>query len=77
MRLSAGEYTLLYELVSNAGRVLTHDQLLQRVWGEAYLGELELLRSLVRRLRHKLGDDARSPRFIFNEPQVGYRVPKP
>jgi PAS domain S-box-containing protein len=77
VRLSAGEYTLLYELVTNAGRVLTHDQLLQRVWGEAYLGEFELLRSLVRRLRHKLGDDARNPRFIFNEPQVGYRVPKP
>ncbi|HLF78041.1 MAG TPA: PAS domain S-box protein [Dehalococcoidia bacterium] len=77
IQLSASEYRLLYELVTNPGRVLTHDQLLLRVWGEAYAGELELLRSLVRRLRRKLRDDARHPRFIFNEPQVGYRMPKP
>jgi len=77
VHLSANEYQLLYELVTNAGRVLTHDQLLTRVWGEAYVGERELLRSLVRRLRRKLGEDVRKPRYIFSEAQVGYRVPKP
>jgi signal transduction histidine kinase/DNA-binding response OmpR family regulator len=75
--LSATEYKLLYELAIHAGRVLTHDQLLQRVWGSEYHGETGLLRSFVALLRRKLGDDARHPRFIFTEPRVGYRMPKP
>jgi len=75
--LSATEYKLLYELATNAGRVLTHDQILQRVWGPEYSGETELVRSFIRYLRRKLGDDATQPRFIFTEPQVGYRMPKP
>ena len=75
--LSATEYKVLYELTTNAGRVLTHDQILHRVWGPQYSGEAELVRSFIRNLRRKLGDDARHPRFIFTEPQVGYRVPRP
>ncbi len=75
--LSATEYKILVELASHAGLVLTHDQILQRVWGPHYSGETELVRSFVRYLRRKLGDDARRPRFIFTEPQVGYRMPKP
>ena len=75
--LSATEYRLLYELAIHAGRVLTHDQILQRVWGLEYSGETGLLRSFIRNLRRKLGDDARHPRFILTEPQVGYRMPKP
>ncbi len=75
--LSATEYKLLYELATHAGRVLTHQQILQRVWGPDYSGETELVRSFIRNLRRKLGDDARRPRFIFTEPQVGYRMPKP
>jgi PAS domain S-box-containing protein len=75
--LSATEYKLLYELATHAGRVLTHDQLLQRVWGSEYHGETGLLRSFVALLRRKLGDDARYPRFIFTEPGVGYRIPRP
>ena len=73
--LSATEYKLLYELATNAGRVLTHDQILHGVWGPEYSGEHELVRSFIRNLRRKLGDDARNPRFIFTEPQVGYRMP--
>lgn len=75
--LSATEYKILYELATNAGRVLTHEQLLQRVWGPEYSGETELVRSFIRNLRRKLGDDARQPKLIFTEPQVGYRMPKP
>jgi PAS domain S-box-containing protein len=75
--LSATEYKLLYELAIHAGRVLTHDQILQRVWGQEYSGETALLRSSIRNLRRRLGDDARHPRFILTEPQVGYRMPKP
>jgi DNA-binding response OmpR family regulator len=75
--LSATEYKLLYELAIHAGRVLTHDQLLQRVWGSEYEGETGLLRSFIVLLRRKLGDDARRPRFIFTEPGVGYRMARP
>lgn len=75
--LSATEYKLLYELATHAGRVLTHDQILQCVWGPEYSGETELIRSFIRNLRRKLGDDARHPRYIFTEPQVGYRIPRP
>jgi DNA-binding response OmpR family regulator len=75
--LSATEYKLLYELVTHAGLVLTHDQILQRVWGPEYTGATELIRSFIRNLRRKLGDDARNPQYIHTEPQVGYRVPRP
>lgn len=75
--LSATEYKLLYELATHAGLVLTHDQILQRVWGPEYAGETELVRSFIRNLRRKLGDDARHPHYIFTEPQVGYRMPRP
>ena len=75
--LTATEYKLLYELATHAGRVLTHDQILQRVWGPEYSGESQLVRSFVRNLRRKLGDNAKSPRYILTEPQVGYRVADP
>lgn len=75
--LSATEYKVLYELATHAGMVLTHEQILQRVWGPEYGGETELVRSFIRNLRRKLGDDARNPRYVFTEPQVGYRMPRP
>ena len=77
VNLTPMEYKLLYELATNAGRALTHDQLLQRVWGPEYSGESQLVRAIVRNLRRKLGDDARRPRFIFTLPQVGYRMAGP
>jgi PAS domain S-box-containing protein len=75
--LSATEYKILYELASRAGMALTHDQILQRVWGPEYSGEAELVRSFIRNLRRKLNDNARNPRYILTEPQVGYRMPRP
>ena len=72
--LTPTEYKLLFELSRNAGRVLTHDDLLQRVWGGEHPGSHHLLRSFVKSLRQKLGDDARSPSYIFTEPGVGYRL---
>ena len=74
VRLTATEYKLLFELSINAGRVLTHDQLLGRVWGRDYSGDSPLLRSFVKKLRRKLKDDSNSPRYIFTEPRVGYRM---
>ena len=72
--LTATEYNLIFELSANAGRVLTHGQLLERVWGYDYPGEANLTRNFVRRLRRKLGDDARRPRYIFTVTGVGYRM---
>ncbi|MGZ3716526.1 MAG: winged helix-turn-helix domain-containing protein, partial [Ktedonobacterales bacterium] len=74
--LSATEYKLLYELATHAGLVLTFDQILQRVWGAEYAGETELVRSFIRNLRHKLNDDAKQPRYILTERQIGYRMVK-
>ena len=76
VQLSATEYKLLSELSTNAGRTLTQYQILQRVWGKAYSNESELLRTTIKNLRRKLGDDAGNPRYIFTEPRVGYRMPK-
>ena len=76
VRLSATEYKLLVELSVNAGRVLTHDQLLRRVWDQDNFEGSQLLRTYVTYLRTKLGDDAKSPTYIFTEPRVGYRMAK-
>ena len=77
VRLTATEYNLLFELSINAGRVLTHDQLLDRVWGAKNSGDSQVLRAFVKALRRKLGDDARNPTYVFTEHRVGYRMPKP
>ncbi len=77
VKLTATEYKVLYQLAINSGMALTHDQLLHRVWGPEYSGETQLIRAFIRNLRRKLKDDARDPDFIFTEPQVGYRMPRP
>ena len=74
VRLTPIEYDLLLELSINAGRVLTHDALLQRVWGYNRSGGTSAVRTAVKRLRRKLGDDAGNPKYILAEPRVGYRM---
>ena len=76
VRLTATEYKLIHELSVNAGRVLTHDQLLRRVWGPKKPSDLRALRTHLRRLRRKLGEDASDPTYFFAEPRVGYRMAK-
>ena len=76
VRLVAMEYRLLAELSAAAGRVLTYGHLLERLWKEKGDGDLRPMRTIVRKLRLKLGDDARNPTYIFTEPRVGYRMPK-
>ena len=71
------EYRLLYELAANAGRVVTHDQIIQRVWGEEHTVDERLLRSYIKNLRQKLGDDARNPCYIFTASRTGYRFAEP
>ena len=74
--LTATEYALLFALSTSAGSVLTHDQLLRRVWGEGHSGDVGLVRTIVRRLRLKLGDDTRNPEYIFTKSRVGYHMPR-
>ena len=74
VQLTTIEYGLLYELSTNAGRVLTHEQILQRVWGRTRTGDSRVIRTHLMRLRRKLGEDAASPKYIFAEPRVGYRM---
>ena len=73
LELTPTEYKLLYHLVRNAGRVLTHGTLLAKVWGREYLDEVDYLRVYVRRLREKLEDDSDHPRYIRTERGLGYR----
>ena len=61
-------------MAAHAPRVLNHDVLLQRVWGPERVGESWLVRDVVKRIRRKLGDSASSPKYVFTEPRVGYRM---
>jgi two-component system KDP operon response regulator KdpE len=77
VKLSPTEYKLLYELVTNAGRVMLHQDLLRKVWGRGYGEETEYLRVYVRYLRQKLEADSSKPQYILTEPGVGYRFVDP
>ncbi len=66
------EYKLLSQLVSNAGRVMLHGELLTRVWGPEYQDELEYLRAYIRHLRQKIEDDPHQPGYILSKPGIGY-----
>jgi two-component system KDP operon response regulator KdpE len=74
VRLTRTEYDLLRTLAVNAGKVMTHRQLLQTVWGPEYGEETEYLRTFVKQLRRKLEPDPSRPRNILTEPGVGYRL---
>jgi two-component system, OmpR family, KDP operon response regulator KdpE len=73
LHLTPTEYSLLETLVTNPGKLLTHQWLLRRVWGQGYGTETTYLRTYIRALRRKLGDDAGDPTLIVTEPGVGYR----
>jgi K+-sensing histidine kinase KdpD len=74
VHLTPKEYALLAELAKQAGRVLTHSQLLRTVWGPAQERQIDYLRVAIRALRQKLEDEPSQPRLIVNEPGVGYRL---
>jgi two-component system KDP operon response regulator KdpE len=73
VHLTPKEFELLHFLMSHAGLPLTHARILAAVWGPEYGGELEYLRTFVRQLRKKLGDEATSPKYLVTDAQVGYR----
>ena len=66
---------MLAELSAHAGRVLTHEHLLERVWGERGDGNVRPMRTMVSKLRRKLGEDTGNPTYIFTESRVGFRMP--
>ena len=70
--LTLTEYKLLAELVSNAGRVMLHRELLTRVWGIEYQDEVEYLRAYVRHLRQKIEPDPHQPQYILSKSGIGY-----
>jgi two-component system KDP operon response regulator KdpE len=72
--LTPTEYDLLRVLVQHPGKVLTHRQLLQKVWGNAYETEAHLLRVNMSNLRRKIEPDPTRPHYIITEPGVGYRL---
>ena len=75
--LTALEHRLLAELCVKAGRLVTYEHLMQRVWRTENVDDLRPMRTVVRNLRQKLGDDAANPTYIFNESRMGYRMRAP
>jgi DNA-binding response OmpR family regulator len=73
VKLRPTEYRLLYHLVKNAGWVLSHDQLLTKVWGYEYRDEPHYVRLYINYLRKKLEEDPSNPKYILTERGVGYR----
>lgn len=73
VKLRPTEYRLLYHLVRNAGWVVTHDQLLAKVWGYEYRDEPHYVRLYINYLRKKLEKDPANPQYILTERGVGYR----
>jgi two-component system, OmpR family, KDP operon response regulator KdpE len=74
IRLTPTQYKLLGTMMRNAGKVLTHEQLLFTVWGPAYTKETQYLRVYIGQLRQKLEQDPARPRHLVTEPGVGYRL---
>lgn len=72
--LSKTEFKVLRELARHAGMVLSHETLLERVWGPAYREEIEFVWVYIRRLRRKIEPDPSAPRYILTAPGVGYRL---
>jgi len=74
VRLTPIEYRLLTTLVKNAGKVITHRQLLKEVWGPPYMAHTHYLRVYMGQLRHKVEADPARPKLLVTEPGVGYRL---
>jgi two-component system KDP operon response regulator KdpE len=74
VQLTATEYDLLRLLVTHAGKVLTHNQILRQMWGPAYMEQPHLLRVNISNLRRKIEPEPNRPRYILTELGVGYRL---
>jgi two-component system KDP operon response regulator KdpE len=74
IHLTPTEYKMLALLAKNAGRVLTHRQIIREVWGPAYAGQNHHVRVHMAELRKKIEADPARPKLIITEPGVGYRL---
>jgi two-component system KDP operon response regulator KdpE len=72
VKLTATEFRLLALLVENAGKILTHRQILEKVWGWEYSDDVDYVRIYIAHLRHKIEPDVNLPKYILTEPGVGY-----
>jgi two-component system KDP operon response regulator KdpE len=72
LKLTPREFRLLALLVENAGRILSHQQVLENVWGWEYINDVDYVRIYVSHLRQKIEPDPSQPRYILTEPGVGY-----
>ncbi|HUV44651.1 MAG TPA: response regulator transcription factor [Dehalococcoidales bacterium] len=77
VKLTSTEMKLLRQLIRNEGRLLTHENLLAKVWGEGYQDTRDLLRVHIQHLRQKLGDNMNSPTIIVTEHGMGYKFVRP
>ena len=77
VKLTRTEYELLAYLIDNIGKVLSHNEILQNVWGPEYGGESEYVRVFIGQLRRKIEDDPSNPQFIVTVPRIGYRFVNP
>ncbi len=77
VRMTATEFELLRLLALNAGRVSTYESLIRQLWNGPDSGDPDRIRTFIKQLRRKLGDDPARPTYILNERGVGYRMPKP
>jgi len=75
--LTRVEWLLLSQLINNAGRLMLYDELLTRVWGPEYRNDVQILRTWISRLRHKLESDPNSPKLIRTIPKTGYIIDQP
>jgi len=76
VQLSRTEYKLLSVLAQNAGMVMTHELLLEKVWGPEYNRDVDFIWVYISRLRRKIEADSRSPKYILTVPEVGYKLAK-
>ncbi len=76
VQLSRTEYKLLSMLAQNAGMVMTHELLLEKVWGPEYNRDIDFIWVYISRLRRKIETDSRHPRYILTVPDVGYKLAK-
>ena len=72
IKLTPTEYRLLVELIKHAGQVLVLEYLLEKVWGEGYAGEDQLVWQAIHRLRRKIEFDPENPHYIQSRPGLGY-----
>jgi two-component system KDP operon response regulator KdpE len=77
IHLTPTEYKLLGVLIESAGKVVTHQRLLQQVWGPAALDQVQYLRVYMKQLRRKLEPAPTFPQYLVTEPAVGYRLRLP